>query len=259
MSQSTDPLTYFTGLADRYAANRPSYPAEAIEAILRGLPRGARVADVGCGTGICTTLLAAAGAEVVGIEPNDEMRDRALKDLPPQLGAGIRYRTGTADATGLSDASVQAVVCAQSFHWFPLEPTLREFHRILEPGGRLALMWNVRVPLTEFEKIYAQCVLDAQVKAREEGRVLRRNFGVDRSHLEPLFHAGDVYVWPNPQVCNLATMMGKATSASYFPRDPRAADEVLRRLADAFQNHQRNGVVSINQECRLTLATRCEG
>ena len=255
---SSDPLTYFTGLADRYATNRPSYPAQAVETILRGLPEPARVADVGCGTGIATVLLATAGAQVIGIEPNDEMRERAVDDLPPALRDRVNFRKGTAESTGLASGSISAVLCAQSFHWFELEPALAEFHRILASGGRLALMWNVRVPVSAFDQVYAECVDEAQAKAKEEGRLLRRNFGVDRAHLEPRFQAGDVYRWPNPQTCDLSTVLGKATSASYFPRDSGTVNRLLQRLTDAFHTNASDGVVSINQECRLTLATRAD-
>ncbi len=259
MNTPTDPLTYFTGLADRYAANRPSYPAEAIDAILHELPKPTQVADVGCGTGIASVLLAGAGARVIGIEPNDEMRQRAMIDLPPSLCSSVEYRKGTADATGLDDQSMHAAVCAQSFHWFAVPATLAEFHRILSPGGRLALMWNVRVQLSEMDNIYAQCVVEAQEKAREEGRVLRHHYGVDINDLGPLFVNGSMHIWSNPQSCNLAMLLGKAASASYFPRDPDAADVLLRRLTDAFHRHQQDGVVTINQECRLTLAVRRDG
>ncbi len=256
MSQPADPLTYFTGLADRYAANRPSYPAAAIDAILQGLPESPRIADVGCGTGIATTLLARAGARVIGIEPNDEMRRRAMNDLPPELCSAVDFREATAEATGLEDGSVHAVLCAQSFHWFDLDAALNEFHRILAPGGRLALMWNVRVPQSEMDRIYAQCVIEAQEKAKGEGRVLRRNYGVDLNELGPQFSGGRQLAWRNPQTCTLPTLLGKAASASYFPREPAAADALLARLAHAFEQHQSGGVVEINQECRLTLATR---
>lgn len=256
VSAPTDPLTYFTGLADRYAANRPSYPTEAIEAILNGLERAPAVADVGCGTGIATVLLARAGARVLAIEPNDEMRRRATEDLPRAFSAQVQFRNATAERTGLDDATVDAVLCAQSFHWFDLEPALSEFHRITKPGGRLALMWNVRVPVSAFDDIYAQCVVEAQEKAKLEGRVLRRNYGVDLNELGPRFRDGRTMKWSNPQVCDLATMLGKATSASYFPRDPAAAEVLLERLTKAFHEHQQDGVVSIHQECRLTLATR---
>lgn len=252
----TDPLTYFTGLADRYAANRPSYPAEAIDAIVHGLPKPPQIADVGCGTGISSVLLAAAGAHVIGIEPNDEMRSRAMADLPPQHCASVEYRKATASATGLEDGSVHAVVCAQSFHWFASPETLAEFHRILAPRGRLALMWNVREPVSEMDQIYAQCVADAQTRAKEEGRVLRHGYGVNVDELGPLFESSNTRSWPNPQSCTLATLLGKATSASYFPRDPQAADVLLRRLSEAFEKHKHDGAVIINQECRLTLAAR---
>ncbi|HUA80853.1 MAG TPA: methyltransferase domain-containing protein, partial [Dyella sp.] len=51
---------------------------------------------------------------------------------------------GRADATTLSDDSVDLVSVAQAFHWFDPETTRREFHRILRPGGLAAIYWNSR-------------------------------------------------------------------------------------------------------------------
>ena len=58
----------------------------------------------------------------------------------PQVDA----RPGTADAIPLPDASVDAIVCAQSFHWFATHTALVEIHRVLKPGGTLGLIWNLR-------------------------------------------------------------------------------------------------------------------
>jgi SAM-dependent methyltransferase len=76
---------------------------------------------------------------VIAVEPVAEMREQLIADLP-----GVRALAGTAQALPLADASVQAVVCAQAFHWFATGAALEEIHRVLRPGGRLGLVWNVR-------------------------------------------------------------------------------------------------------------------
>jgi len=262
VNDSTDPanpLTYFNDLADGYAANRPTYPPGAIEAILAGLPKPTRIADVGCGTGIASRLLAQAGALVIGIEPNDAMRQRAEADAANlQPPGSIEFRGSTAEATGLADASVHGVVCAQAFHWFDAEPALREFRRILKPAGRLALMWNNRVPVSEMDRVYAQVVVEAQAEAKRQGLVLRCNREADLTRWSHLFTRVRRIDFANPQVCDLPTLLGKAASASYFPRRAAIADALLNRLREAFDRHAREGVVSLNQECRLTIAERCD-
>ena len=46
--------------------------------------------------------------------------------------------------TDLSDSSVHAVIAAQSFHWFANDKSISEIHRVLVPGGKLGLVWNMR-------------------------------------------------------------------------------------------------------------------
>ena len=128
--------------AQAYARGRPDYPA-ALSAWLAqalGLGPGREVADVGAGTGKFTALLATTGATVVGVEPVDAMRAKidALQ-LPTVRAVG-----GTAQAIPLSAGTLDAVICAQAFHWFATREALDEFHRVLRPGGKLGLVWNVR-------------------------------------------------------------------------------------------------------------------
>src|ERR1700761_8478202 len=66
----------FGANADRYDRSRPSYPRALVDRVLAGRP-GPRVLDVGCGTGIVARLFQAAGAEVLGVDPDERMAARA--------------------------------------------------------------------------------------------------------------------------------------------------------------------------------------
>jgi SAM-dependent methyltransferase len=97
------------------------------------------VLDLAAGTGKLTRQLAETRAEVVAVEPVDEMR--ALLEAAVPSARAVR---GTAEAIPLSDGSVDAVTVAQAFHWFDRGAALAEIHRVLRPGGALAAVWNSR-------------------------------------------------------------------------------------------------------------------
>lgn len=131
----------YTSASDNYQRGRPEYP-EALAAWLSGplgVSAGTRVVDLGAGTGKFTKLLARTGASLTAIEPVDAMRARLAESLP-----GVRALAGTAAAMPIADGEADVVVCAQAFHWFANRDALREIHRVLRPGGRLGLVWNVR-------------------------------------------------------------------------------------------------------------------
>src|SRR4051794_18603276 len=123
----------FADVADDYERGRPGYPAGAITAI--GLPAGAKVADVGAGTGKLTRALLAGGLDVVAVEPLDGLRARLMAETP-----GLEALAGTAEALPLPGASVDGVACGDSFHWFDGPRAAPELARVLRPGGVLALL-----------------------------------------------------------------------------------------------------------------------
>jgi SAM-dependent methyltransferase len=131
----------FAAAADVYEGSRPGYPAEAIDWLAGelGLRPNVTVVDLAAGTGKLTRLLIPTGADVIAVEPVDEMR-RALRRTSP----GANARAGTAERTGLPASSADAVTVAQAFHWFDGPRALTEIHRVLRPVGRLALAWNIR-------------------------------------------------------------------------------------------------------------------
>jgi SAM-dependent methyltransferase len=127
----------FGSEAAAYERGRPSYPPEAIDWLL---PDGARdVLDLGAGTGKLTARLVERGLNVVAVDPIAEMLEvlsTSLPDTPALLG--------TAEEIPLPDDSVDAVLVAQAWHWVDPARAVPEVARVLRPGGRLGLVWNVR-------------------------------------------------------------------------------------------------------------------
>ena len=251
--QQTGPLGYFTGLADLYSAFRPGYPAAAMAWMAAGLPRPLRAADVGCGTGISSRLLAAQGVGVIGIEPNADMLDEARRRTPPELD--IDYRAGDAEHLPLEDSSVHLVLCAQAFHWFDPEAALREFHRVVVPDGRVALLWNTHAETDPFTAGYAALIRRARAHAATRGRIVRSERAGDPT-------AGGFFVDPerrqftNPQPMDREGLVGRARSASYWPRDGAMRDELEDALSSLFHKYQTMGRVTMEHLTEVTVARR---
>jgi SAM-dependent methyltransferase len=131
----------FAREAQAYARGRPEYPV-ALDQWLRDdlkLDETRTVVDLGAGTGKFTRRLLATGANIIAVEPVQEMLAQLTQIVPT-----VAARSGTAENIPVNNGAVDAVVCAQSFHWFATKAALQEIHRVLRPGGSLGLVWNVR-------------------------------------------------------------------------------------------------------------------
>jgi ubiquinone/menaquinone biosynthesis C-methylase UbiE len=246
---------YFTGLASVYSEHRPTYPRAAIEWILQGLPAHPRVADMGCGTGISTRLLAEQGAQVVGIDPNSDMLTEARSHV--RGDQSIEYRTGTGESTGLGAASVNLVVCAQSFHWFDARRALGEFHRIVRQGGQLALMWNIKTESEPFSAQFTRIMRAAQVDAEARGLRVPSERDADPT-LDGYFANPRRQEFQNPQSLDLQGVLGRAHSASYFPRIGPLRETFERELTESFHRYQHDDRVMLVHITEVTLADRGE-
>ncbi|MFG2331698.1 class I SAM-dependent methyltransferase [Streptomyces sp. NPDC048604] len=130
----------FDRAAGAYAAHRPHYPAavfETVEEFSGQRLAGARVADVGTGTGIAARELHERGARVVGVEPGAGMAAQFRRELP-----GVPLVRGDGNRLPLADGSFDLVSYAQSWHWMDPARAVPSALRALRPGGALALWWN---------------------------------------------------------------------------------------------------------------------
>jgi SAM-dependent methyltransferase len=159
----------FGAVAATYAQYRPEYRADAVRWCVAPVGRDVgslRVLDLGAGTGKLTKLLAALGADVTAVEPDDAMRAELGRGLPsaPALA-------GSAERIPLPNGSVDAVLCAQAMHWFDLPRALPEIARVLVPGGVLGALWNDeddRVPwVAGLQRAAADAASPALTRRRE--------------------------------------------------------------------------------------------
>lgn len=247
------PEERFTNRVENYVKHRPSYPAEVTETLRVecGLNPESVVADVGAGTGIFSELLLAAGWRVIGVEPNEKMRRAAEERLGGRKD--FTSRAGSAEQTGLPDASVELVVAAQAFHWFRREEARREFARILRPGGWVALVWNQRDTSTPFLRGYEELL---KRYSTEYGCSGHRH--IDEAAIEAFFGGGDErvrrFVFPNGQRLDLAALKGRLESSSYAPTPDRPEYPLLMRgLEELFATHAVEGRVTFGYETRVYL------
>ncbi len=240
----------FTGKAEAYEQFRQRYPAVEVLAHLRewcGLQPQWTVADVGAGTGMLAEVFLENGNRVLAIEPNEEMRVACerLKDRWPRL----EVIGGTAEATGLADASVEMVSAGRAFHWFDTIPALAEFRRVLKPGGWVALVSAGRAHLqTEaalaFERLLVERGTD-QTYARSTYRI--------HDKLEDLFvdlHQAEI---PGEQRFDWEALQGFTQSLSVVPqRDAPGFPAFEAGLRRHFDQFAQDGVLTMQTTCWIS-------
>jgi ubiquinone/menaquinone biosynthesis C-methylase UbiE len=254
-ASTSNPQTRFSDRADVYSRARPTYPADAMDAIVAGAQSdGATIAaDIGAGTGISSRLLAERGCRVFAIEPNADMRRRGAADTsavqPP-----ITWVEACGEATTLGDASVDLILCAQSFHWLDRPRALNEFHRILRPYGRLAMLWNIQNRDEPFTAGYCNIMSRHAVEMPRSPWALP---GVAADMVEDLRFAGyRVLVFPHEQTLDRDGLVERAMSASYAPKSGQAFLAMATDLRELFDRFERKGRATLRYKTEVHLAER---
>lgn len=233
----------FSSRVEDYVKYRPGYPTEALNFILEqgGLAAESYVADVGAGTGIFSGLLMERGVRVMAIEPNADMARAAWTAHGPNELFGIML--APAEDTGISSNSMDAITCAQSFHWFDTEGARAEFARILKPDKKVFLIWNTRKTsgspfLERYEELLHSLGTDY-------GKVNHRN--ITEEQLNAFFREGTMTLnrFPNRQLFDFDGVKGRLLSSSYAPQagDPKH-EPMLEELRRIFDETQEDGKVN---------------
>jgi ubiquinone/menaquinone biosynthesis C-methylase UbiE len=246
------PTARFSTRVDNYIRYRPGYPKELFQLLKSecGLTPDSVVADIGSGTGLLTRDFLENGNQVFAVEPNEQMRAAAERLLAEF--SGFQSISGTAEATTLSDHSVDLVIAAQAAHWFNPSEARREFIRILKPGGWTVLVWNERrTHSTPFLAAYEHLLL-SYATDYEDVRHEKTTSSIDKFFDPTPFRSR---TFEMIQKFDYEALRGRLLSSSYTPQesDSRHAP-MLQELRRIFDRHQIGGQVTFEYDTRVYYA-----
>jgi SAM-dependent methyltransferase len=135
----------FNEVAALYDEIRPGYSRETIEAIVArtDLSPGARILEIGCGTGQITLPLAAKGYAITALEPGDALAALAARKCRPY--PRVEIVPTSFEGWPLSAEAFDLVLAAQAFHWIEPVYGCARAAAALRAGGGIALVWHLDV------------------------------------------------------------------------------------------------------------------
>jgi SAM-dependent methyltransferase len=249
VSDTLDPTQRFTNRVENYLKYRPRYPPQIIPLLKKecGLTRHSHIADIGSGTGFLTELFLQNGNQVVGVEPNAEMRAAGERLLV--VYENFTSIEGTAENTTLASGSVDFITAGQAFHWFDREKTQCEFARILKSGGWVVIVWNGYNPARNMLlKGYHEALLRYGTDYRDVHREIA-DMQVDK-----FFPAAEYRTahFEFQQVFDFEGFKGRTLSASYAPQPGEPNYEpMLIELREVFEANQSNGKVTFDYDTEV--------
>lgn len=138
----------FYGFANIYDEGTPNLPKKAIEILKQYLKEEIDlIVDIGCGTGNSTIVCTEFANKVIGIDPSDDMLEKAKEKENNKLS----FQKGFGNKTGLESNIADIVICSQAFHWMEPQSTIEEVCRILKKGGIFAVIDADTFPMIDLK------------------------------------------------------------------------------------------------------------
>lgn len=239
----------FSNRVDDYVKYRPDYPAAMLGFLQDNykLNKDNIIADIGSGTGISSLYFLKSGYEVIGVEPNPEMREKSVELLT--AFPLFKAVDGSAEHTALEDDAIDVIISGQAFHWFDVIETKKEFRRILKQGGLLVLFWNERLLSSGFEKEY-----DALIVKHAIDYVKVDHRRIDRESIQS-FYAPEPFElkeFSNYQIFDFEGLRGRLLSSSYMPQKGDAGYEAMvADLKQLYDKYQQQDTITINYTTKV--------
>ena len=231
----------FTNRADYYNKYRPMYPIVVADFIISEfkLSSDSIIADIGCGTGIFSSLFKDRIKTIYGIEPNTEMLKFAKKNLSKQKN--FIPINATYEKTTLKNSSVNAIVCAQAFHWFNINKAKNEFKRITDSNNFCALIWNIRNTENPFFAEYEN-ILCSNIKNYPK-RAHNKNY--DKMS-KSLFKNYKKEIFDNYIDYDFDSICGLLKSSSYVPLKANSYNKIFEEIQIIFNKYCVNNIIKLH-------------
>ncbi|WP_138755010.1 class I SAM-dependent methyltransferase [Paenibacillus sinopodophylli] len=269
-SHSQNNVDRFSGFENDYDQHRPKTPQAVIDILSSYLGRTPElVADVGCGTGLSSFVWLGHAKQIIGFEPNDDMRGKALSHLPKQAeAAAISFVKGYSDRLFLDAESVDVVTCSQSFHWMEPVSTLREFARVLKPGGIFAaydcdwpptLHWAVEA---EYERLIARSeeIIAKYVLAKDLASKRDKEQHITQIKNSGLFCFAKEIVFHNLEYCDAERYIGLALSQggiqTVFKLGSKELEQQLQQFISSAEHYFAGRALAVRFSYRMRLGVK---
>lgn len=262
----TNNVERFAGFSVLYDESRPTPPKEVIQILTRYLSyKPKKLVDVGCGTGLSSFIWLGHAHEIIGIEPNDDMRQVAIDNWQAQKKPNtLRFEKGLSHQLQLESDTVDVITCSQSFHWMDPQPTLKEFARILKPGGVFAA-YDCDWPPTfnkDIEESYRKIIAFADTRVSqlslEEKRAYKWN---KEEHLQQirqsgLFSFSKEIVFHHWEMCDANRYTNIALSQGGLQTALKLGEKELPALVNKFRTQVEKAFDGKSQEVLFSYRMR---